>query len=306
MTQNSEILIIGAGWRVRNFILPALQILQIPDESISILRKSRERFSGAPKIKVFDDISKLSDDYAMIINCASADVMLGLQRQCLRRFPKAIHFIDTPIIPGVSALPKTWPLLLAKNLFSLEDWPLLPNILMLRKVLKSNGQIHFKHFGIPNHFLSAARVINKSNWVRYQKTDRILSAGQCHYFGPKNYDAACIEIISVEKHIEDRFEVNPITSPENQLYRRYADGNLQYCLNDLEPLSVHVPQALIEKFISEPHAKAVHEFDKIIALTRILQAGMDRRYNDLYPVQDALKDVVIDVFVKKARKFPFL
>ncbi len=298
MIENAKILVIGAGWRVRQFILPALRILKVGNENITILRKSREDFSQIHSIRTVYDINELSHEYDIVINCAHASVMLDIQLNILCKFPCARHFVDTPIVSSLKDLLKVLPLIQHKNISTLEDWPYLPNIKIIHAKLDKFSRIYIHHFGIHNHFLSLSKFIN--GYVLailfYNKKEKRLNVnGRIFHCGPKDYSKSYIHVQTCDNQIVDYFELSPQSPSVNTIYRHYSNGKLSYCLNEENLYSLGITEDFMRPFLTDTSRQNVHELDKIIALTKILK-GTE---NHTYSVMQALIDVVASRVIER-------
>ena len=301
-----KLLIIGAGWRVKRFILPAATMLGIKDDAITILRQSPIDVSNIRTITKLKDLDK---NYDLIINCAAAKSMLNLQITICQMYPNATHLIDTPIIYKIFDIFRAKQLLKYKNIYSLEDWPFMPNTLLLYKTVSPTDRLSINHFGIGNHFLSFVRsqIQPKVNFLKFSKRHKTITAGRkyCHKL-EKNYNKASIHLKKTDGDIIDSFSFNPVGPQKNEVYRTYECGSLRYKLNSQNPLVYDVPPNLMDTFTQKPHKKNIHELDKTIAVYRILKNALGGEFQNLYSIRNTLGDIVSFRLVQKTKYFPFL
>ena len=302
----SNILIIGAGWRVKRFVLPAISILGIENNTITVLRKKPV---NAFNIRTITKLKDLDKSYDLIINCATAKSMLNLQIIMCQKYPNAIHLIDTPIIGRKIDIFRATLLLKNKNIYSLEDWPFMPNISLLSQALSLSTQLHINHFGTGNHFLSLVRshIQPKVNFLNFSKNHKTITAGRkcCHKL-EKNYNKASIHLKKADGDIIDSFSFNPVGPQKNEVYRTYKCGSLSYKLNSQNHLVYDIPPNIMDTFTQKPHKKNIHELDKTIAVYRILKHALGEEFQNLYSIRNTLGDIVSFRLVQKTKHFPFL
>jgi hypothetical protein len=288
-----RVLVAGAGWRVSAFVIPALLSLGLPRNDITILRRRRiEPDSILAGIRMVNRIEELSGAYSLTINCVAAGALVNIQCQLLDRFPTAIHFCDTPIFRRWIELPAVIRLARVPNLFSLEDWPTMPNLrpmLQLCSRTPKTYQLRFEHVGIANHFLAATRaaataaglnekrVISRAQqvlMVRSAKADAI-----CVHTGPKDTTRAKIVAWNGNELIEDFFEVHdscqaPGAISEEVIFRLTRRDRLRYFLGSKCFHEVEVPNAILELFLSRATRHAAHELDKCVSLMDVFGAAL--------------------------------
>jgi hypothetical protein len=257
----------------------------------------------------------LSESYALTINCVTHDALVDIQRRLVRRFPKAVHFCDTPIFKRWIDLPRIIGMAKANKLFSLEDWPTMPNIKpMLDLCARSPNsyQLRFEHIGIATHFLSVART---AAIVAGQSQRRILRREKddltCRCFGT---DAICvhreptdaarskISAWNGDQLIEDFFEIRETDIPgvvcEDVIYRRVEGDKLRYFLGNRCFREVEIPRTILALFLDRGTRFAIHELDKCISLMDVLRAALEGKTN-AYGYLESVKDAVASRLVNK-------
>lgn len=301
-----RVLIAGAGWRVARFVVPALQCEGVRPEQMIILRQT----PGAPRapalqpLRTIGHLAELgSSDVEFTINCVAAPALVAVQRALVARFPRAVHFCDTPVATHDD---RTWQVLQLwrARLYSLEDWPLMPNLRCFVDEVgrQSSGvDLCLDRFGILTHFLSIYRGLRGSQLLRralHKDQQDVIGeprAGvRIRFAAPKDLPTAKISLRSERTVLEDFHEVESRPHKNAEiLYRVFDDTGISY-FRGPHLLSAHrVPQAILDGFFPLTVRKNVHEADKMVALTRLFRAAFAGRPSVAYPYLSAVKDAFI-------------
>lgn len=295
MVTSASILIAGAGTRVSAFVVPALLSLGVRRDNITILRRQLAKPGGAlAGINVVDRVDALSGSFALTVNCVTKNNLVEVQHLLIDRFPKAIHFCDTPIFTRWSDLPKVAKLARTRNLFSLEDWPTMPNlqpILELCRTSPNSYQVKFEHIGVTTHFLSAARkaaevagLNNKRLVGRRGKllSDRPVLADAAFVFqGPKDLSRAKIAAWNGSQLIEDFFEIYigraPCHASDEVIYRQVEGNKVRYLLGRDCFRQIEIPGAILSMILKNGTREAAHHLDKCFSLMEIFRNVLQKR-----------------------------
>jgi hypothetical protein len=143
MHEINRILIIGAGNRVVNDVIPALGAIDFNLSKIMIVRKSRNQIDKYPMITIFNDLERVMEEFKPeLIICCVPPNELSLILSSLIKF-KFIHLlVDTPILPNLEKLS-----LISKTVSVkvLEDSKLIPWIDSLRSGVEGAYIVIVKH-----------------------------------------------------------------------------------------------------------------------------------------------------------------
>jgi hypothetical protein len=313
MTTSPRILIAGAGWRVSHFVVPALLAVGVRRDDITIVRRQAGEAAGPLSgIRTIQDVDRAGGPFRLTINCVPEHLLLAMQLRLLQLQPNAIQFCDTPILYRFFDLGKARKAAKAINLFSLEDWPLMPNLRSIWPICaESPHQFHlrFEHFGIPTHFLSAARTAYGQSgkgvrrFLRREKEGLIdLKLGtraRCVLKGPKHMQLAKISMSDGRQLIEDFFELTnrgeiPGAVASGDVIWRRLDGTLLSYYKGSECFhKVRVPAEISALYTSSGSRASIHELDKCVALIDIFRSALEGRpkaYGFYQSVEDALFD----------------
>ena len=145
MYKINRILIIGAGNRVLNDVIPALGAIDFDLCNIVIVRKSIKQLNSYPMITVFDNLESVMEDFQpeLIICCvptSELDSILSI----LIKFEFIHLLVDTPIFPNLEKLRSISKTVSVKVL---EDSTLIPWIDTLR------SRVEGAHIVVVNHAL---------------------------------------------------------------------------------------------------------------------------------------------------------
>ena len=305
-----RILIAGAGWRVSRFVVPALLAVGVSREDITLLRRQAAEASGyLSGIQTTNDIDRIEGQFHLTINCVPAPLLLPIQLRLLHLQPSSIHFCDTPILHGLLDLGNARRAV-QTNLFSLEDWPFMPNLRCIWPVCAESPnrfELRMEHFGIPTHFLSAARTafdksaktgrrfLRRKGWVL---TDlKLGTQARCVHKGPKQEQLAKISMYDGERLIEDFFELAdreelPAAARSEEVIWRRVDGTLlSYYKGSQCFHSVQVPLEVSAIYTSSRSRTSIHELDKCVALIDIFKSALEghsKAYGFRQSIEDAL------------------
>ena len=309
----AKILIVGAGWRVWRFIVPALMASGHSREAITILRRSpdAELHPNLAGIRVVTSLAMLeSENFDITMNCASAAAMLNVQEALVARFPRARTFCDTPTFAGPAEARRALRLGL-KRLNSLEDWPLMPNLgYFADRMRRSHGraELRIENFGILTHFLSLYRTIHGD----FNFYPRVLTRSEGLVSGSpgrensvlfryqKNLPLAKVAFHTPETLVEDFHEVEMAPHGDRELlYRVIAEGRVTYHVGPDILADIPIDSAWIYKFEPFSDRKNVHELDKFVGLVRLFRAlgtgELPRPYSYLASVRDCLTSSKLSV-----------
>ena len=143
MNKFNRILIIGAGNRVVNDVIPALGAIDFDLSKIMIVRKSRNQIDKYPMITVSNDIEMIMEEFKpeLIICCVPPSELSSILSS-LTKFEFTHLLVDTPILPNLeklSSLSKT------VSVKVLEDSKLVPWIDSLRSRVEGANIVIVKH-----------------------------------------------------------------------------------------------------------------------------------------------------------------
>lgn len=305
MTAPLRVLIAGAGWRVTRFVVPALINEGVSRDGIAIVRRSGSSHSP-PELRGIQIVTDLKDldmpEFQLSINCVARESLVTIQRALVARAPGALHFCDTPIFNDRRDLVRVLSLS-RHRLFSLEDWPLMPNLVFLgREMAKAEGaaELRVEQFGIAGHFLSlyrslcgvrpaSRRLIQKGDALTGHPTTRKTVTFQ----SPKNFAVAKASTRSDNSLVEDFHEVEsaPHDDPE-VLYRVVDDVGVRYYCGAQEISTHRVLPELIAGFAPLNDRKNVHELDKFIGLTTLFRSALRKDTTSAYPYLHSVRDAL--------------
>lgn len=275
-----KVLVVGAGWRVRRFVLPALHHIGIRNSDIFVLRPSGSGDglpAGTQVVPTIDSLAGWQPN--LTINCAPAEVMLRLELEILQRFGDATHFCDTPgylAADDASHLP-----LDQARLFSLEDWPAMPNFDAMRTIMLDRDRWVFRieHFGILGHFVSLVRTLSNDAGLPMPELIRVGEEIVCEidqhrhavFLSPKDPSRSKMFLRSGDDLVEDFFEVaNPADDSTDILARVVTTDTLHYRYGLTALSSWTLMPEFLHAFMPMTSRKNVHELDKTVALIRLL------------------------------------
>jgi hypothetical protein len=319
MTGAPRILIAGAGWRVSHFVVPALLAVGVRRDDITLVRRQAAEVAGSLSgIHTIQDVGRAEGPFRLVINCVPAHLLLPMQLHLLQLQPDAIQFCDTPILHRLFDLRKARKAAQATNLYSLEDWPLMPNLRCIWPVCaESPHQFHlrFEHFGIPTHFLSAARTAygqsGKVGRRFLRRKGEVLidlklgTRARCVLKGPKQERFAKMSLSDGRQLIEDFFELTyrseiPAAAASGEVIWRRLDGPLLSYYKGSECFhKVQVRTEISALYSTSGSRTSAHELDKCVALIDIFRSALEGRpkaYGFYQSVEDALFDRIARQF----------
>jgi hypothetical protein len=193
MNKFDRILIIGAGNRVVNDVIPALGAIDFDLSKIIIVRKSRNQIDKYPMIYVSNDIEMIMEEFKPeLIICCVPPIELSSILSSLTKFKFTHLLVDTPILPNLeklSSLSKT------VSVKVLEDSKLVPWIDYLRSRVEGANIVIIKHALYEFHGLALLnelfselkkfrlpKVIEKYLIIFYSKPYRLII-----WFRKRNY-----------------------------------------------------------------------------------------------------------------------
>jgi predicted dehydrogenase len=105
MNKLNRILIIGAGNRVVNDVIPALGAIDFDLSKIIIVRKKAKQINKYPIITVFDNLKTVMEEFEpeLIICCVPPDELPSIL-SILIKFEFIHLLVDTPIFPNLEKL----------------------------------------------------------------------------------------------------------------------------------------------------------------------------------------------------------
>lgn len=299
-----QTLVVGAGWRVRRFVLPALFLSGVSPARTIILRRLATSDGLQEGVRVTTSLDELDGvDIGLTINCVTAESMLGVQRLLLARWPAAIHFCDTPIAAATDH-PDELPHGVGR-LYSLEDWAALPNLSALIESIRaaeSRCDVRIEHFGIGGHFLAFLRNLCAQLGVEMPALERAngeivatLRPGWRVLFRErKDLPIAKIFCRTDQRLVEDYFEVEPAGHSNDEiLYRVIAGDTIRYRIGLKVVSEYTLDAAVFEGFTPWTDRKNVHELDKLVALTRILGFALGGSGVAPYPYAASAADAIM-------------
>lgn len=305
MTSSSRILIAGAGWRVTRFVVPALISEGVTPDRLTIVRRSVAAIPdpSLEGIRVVTDLRALDKgDYGVTINCVTRESLVAMQRALLARAPRAIHFCDTPIYDHRSELLAV--LINGRGrVFSLEDWPLMPNLRFLARSFATASppaHLRIEHFGIVGHFLSLYRGLAGMRVGAHQlrRRDKEIVAHPAPgktvtFVSPKDATRAKAWIRTASTLIEDFHEVESAAHENSEVLYRIVDGSTVRYLSGAREISAHrLSPAVLAMFTPLHDRKVVHELDKMIGLTTLFRAVLYGRGYGAYGYLQSFRDAI--------------
>ncbi|MEX1257205.1 MAG: hypothetical protein WEG36_06275 [Gemmatimonadota bacterium] len=245
-----------------------------------------------------------------------------MQSRLVDRFPSAIHFCDTPIVARASEIPHAWRLARRARLYSLEDWPSMPNLQPLLGLFaggRSPATLRFEHIGIDTHFLSVARTaramgmgqqlrvaIRRRGNVTVRSLDGAVSATRT---GAKDYGRAKILAWNGNTILEDFLGVDqredgmtPSDHPE-VVSRELAGDRLRYLRGGVPFAEVVISREMTSSILEEPGRKGVHELDKCVALMRLFRSALEGRPEG-YGYIDSIADTCVAWWIGRGKITP--
>lgn len=158
-------LLIGAGRRIRNDILPALLAMQVSTSRITIVRKSRESIKDFLEIRSFQDIGEAvrHSNPDVIICCVPVEAANEVLSQ-LRNLdgPHTILF-DTPVSQNFATLLE---LQKKHSVFALEESVLVPWLAQLELLVKKSRFVLFFRSFYEYHGVAVLSRIAETPLVR--------------------------------------------------------------------------------------------------------------------------------------------
>jgi hypothetical protein len=324
MDSGPKILVLGAGRRVRDHIAPALFGLGLTRSDITIVRRRADAGEGLLEGIPVKGWHALAPRYDLVLNCVCQHNLVEAQTRALRLFPGAMHFCDTPIFFKFIQLPATLRLAKHSNLYSLEDWPFMPNlqpIFGLCRKAADDYHLRFEHVGVPTHFFSVARAVAAISHHRRTRlavrrgnvtTDLALGGkARCVLVKPKQDISAKISCWASGQLIEDFFELRSANEAvfHPEVVSRVLDGvRLRYFLGAQCLREVLIPAEVAARFHGRTDRRAAHDLDKIAGLMDVLGAALAGQ-PAAYAYSDSVRDAVAARFEARARfacEFPAL
>jgi hypothetical protein len=301
----ARVIIAGAGWRVRRFVVPALTAVGVRHEDIVIARRHPQPLVGMPDVRVVLGVDSLPvGQVSLTVNCVSAEFLQPVQHALVARYPTAQHFCDTPIIDQRDSLFAVLRSSVRAKIHSLEDWPLMPNLSYIAEQsarLRGRVRLSVEHFGIPLHFIAMYRgllgVRQLTGRTLVREADTLMGWPRpelkVSFKGPKHFPIAKIRLESADCLIEDFHEVESTPHANAEiLYRVITGGTVTY-FHGLERLSGDViPENLIAAFQPLTERKNVHELDKFVGLTRLFRSVLNDGAVLPYPLSSAIRDTL--------------
>ncbi len=266
-------------------------------------------------ITCLDDIGSVAIDFTL--NCTVANALVSVQERLVRKFPRALHFCDTPIFFNQTQLLRAARLSLGR-LHSLEDWPLMPNLAyFVHRMRRETGRadLRIENFGILTHFLSIYRSIH-GGWCpfgRGLKRNTSVVAGELDtsrrvtFRYVKDLPRAKIFFRSADALIEDFHEVE--TQPhqdEEVLYRVIGDASVAYHRGAETFHVVGVDHPWIAFFEPFSDRKNVHELDKFIGLLILFRALLSGDACRPYSYGNSARDRLTELKLKTSDRFPLI
>jgi hypothetical protein len=318
MSASPRILMAGAGWRISTFVVPALLALGFARTDMTIFRRRQVEPEGIlAGIRGVNQMTALAGPFDLVINCVAPRALVEVQSGLLELFPRAVHFCDTPVLGRLIDVPGVLRPSEPRNLFSLEDWPSMPNlrpIIALCKDSPRDYRLVFEHIGIDTHFLSVARSVSAAAglgcWrvITRQKReliDRPVEArSRCILRGPKDFARSKVTAWNGSHLIEDFFEIRDgsdlqsrPSSPET-IFRVIADDRVRYFLGGDCFHEVAVPRAITDILLGKRTRDAVHRLDKCAALIGIFQSALEGK-TEAYGYWQSSKDALAARFAGK-------
>lgn len=302
---NKRILILGCGWRVTRFILPALEICGVKHDNICIFRKNVKQYGQTSTFKQITNLDSYTDCPDMVLNCLPSNFLFSYGNNVINKFPDAKHYWDT------ASEAKFYQILFQlfknnKNIVSLEDFPYLFNITALVKISPNNLVINTYFFGIPVHFLSLVRNLNrkfnnKIFFVIRSKLDKIQTSIGHTMSTTKNYKKSFIEVKTEGSILKDEFIMLPedvysnVQSKKDLLYRVYNDTSVSYLVNNVKLITLCLPFSFINNYFKKFDKRDVHEFDKVLSLTYLFTSTCEKYTYDL-SIRDLLGSKFLNCF----------
>ena len=316
MDSGPKVLVLGAGRRVHDHIAPALFGLGLTRSDITIVRRRAAAGEGLLEGIPVRDWHALAPQYDLVLNCVCQHNLVETQRRALTLFPGAMHFCDTPIFFKFTELPATLGLSRNSNLYSLEDWPFMPNlqpIFGLCRKAADDYHLRFEHVGIPTHFFSVARTvaaIGRRRRIRLVSrrrnvtTDLALGGqARCVLVKPKEDMCAKISCWANGQLIEDFFELRSATEAVShpEVVSRVLDSvRLSYFLGAHCLREVLIPAEVAAIFHGRTDRRAAHDLDKIAGLMDVLGSALAGR-PAAYAYSDSVHDAVAARLEARAR-----
>jgi hypothetical protein len=303
--QRPKVLIAGGGWRVSRFIVPALLNEGISRTDITIFRRSSPS-PADPMLQSLQTVTNLADlsdaQFEMTLNCVSAQSLVPVQQHLVQRYRRAVHFCDTPSFSERDNLLQVVKLSRA-NIYSLEDWPLMPNLAFLaseaRRARGSTVDLRLEYFGILVHFLSLYRTLHGG----VSPFGRQLAKRDAEYIGQpvsrtrvtfvanKQLPLAKTSLRTNSAHIEDFFEVETEPHADKEVLYRVIDRGVVRYHRGAEELGVYkVDESLLRGFCPFDERKNVHELDKFIGLAQMFRSVLNGSKPTAYPYLSSARD----------------
>jgi hypothetical protein len=301
----AQVLIAGAGWRVSRFIVPALLNEGVSADCITILRRSANSPLGRELegTRIVGNLEDVADtEYPLTINCVSRESLATMQRALVERVPHALHFCDTPIINDWSEVFSV-PVLRRARLYSLEDWPLMPNLMFLaHELARADGPAHLsvEHFGIIGHFVSIYRSL--CGWPLASRklvpqhnvlVGHPTAEKRVTFRSPKDFPVAKVSLRTDAMLLEDFHEIETAAHDDSEVLYRVVDGGCLRYYRGPREISAHpVVPALMEWFLPFGDRKNVHELDKFVGLSTLFRAALRNdpavAYSYIHSIRDSL------------------
>jgi len=302
--EHPKVLIAGGGWRVSRFIVPALLNEGVARNDITILRRSSCAVA-APMLRSLRTVSNLDEldgvEFEVTLNCVVAESLVAVQQHLVQRYPQAVHFCDTPVFCDRDSLFQVLRLSRAR-IYSLEDWPLMPNLAFLVSEARRphrSVDLRVEHFGILVHFLSLFRSLHGG----LNPLGRRLTKRSADYIGEprpgsrvtfranKQLPLAKTSLRTDRVIIEDFHEVEDQPRSNDEVLYRLIDGTHVRYHRGAEEISAHkVDQSILDGFFPLDDRKNVHELDKFIGLARLFRSVLSDTDTAAYPYLSSARD----------------
>ncbi|MBF9059087.1 hypothetical protein HKCCSP123_07820 [Rhodobacterales bacterium HKCCSP123] len=298
-----RILILGAGWRVQRFILPALELAGARTANITILRRKSVPVIGFEEASVITDVSRCDETPDLVVNCLPSGELITLGTEVFSTFPSSVHFWDT----ASSKVP--FRLLLKahsdprlQEIRSTEDFPMLPNVLAMEKHLGGISRLRFANVGIPIHFLSFMRTLLSDQCGKIcifrRHGDDFASRKRFSISRSKDFSSARITAGHGTADLTDNLGFLDSFSggglSDGEVVRLVDDVSVKYRIDGNVYSSFEINARIRAEFLDDASRKSAHELDKVFALRDIFLSPHSH-----YSARNSIADTIAGKCLKK-------
>ncbi len=316
-----KVVVIGAGKRVINNILPALihgrelfEVVGIYARSCRTIAIGKHTFNVEKFGKEAKDGIKDCDTIIVCVSASQVPTILNAVSQ-MGGANKEL-FIDTPVLVGRD-IRKAKIIDLFSSVYVLEDWLGLAPITAIKEIVKNGGvgKVEyniFHHSGYRNHALAAIRSLTNSTCLRNIALQRMnanvlefnmvdSSGSRTRLLEPRNYEDGKILIVGETGSISN-YELQ---MPNNYFVKTSLDGNKLTTECNSQKHQISISSSFCDQLVEHlSDGNNLMNFLKVQSLLDLLKAPSNCNNELVYTSDEAIYDkFMIDRACRHGRFF---